>query len=107
MDFFAAFALTIIIEGAVLSLILRGRYGTLLVTRNAIIASSLTLPFVWFAFPHLGLGWGAQTAIAEAFASVAEAGFYALAFRGIGNRDALLASIACNWASFVIGLAAA
>ncbi len=105
MDFAGAYALTVSIEAAVLFLLLRKEYGAGLIARNAIIASSLTLPFVWFAFPALHLGWGAQTAAAEVFAAFAEAGVYAVAFRGIRPKDAILASVLCNWASFVIGLA--
>ena len=70
MDFLAAYALTLAIEGVALYLLLHDRYGAGLVARNAIIASSVTLPFVWFAFPALNLAWGAQTALAEGFAAV-------------------------------------
>jgi len=107
MDFISAYALTVGIEAAALYLLLRNEYGTILIARNAILASSLTLPFVWFVFPALGLSWGPQTALAEAFAVFAEAGAYAFAFRGMAFRDALLASVLCNWASFIIGLAIA
>ncbi|MCI0503989.1 hypothetical protein L0Y65_04725 [Candidatus Micrarchaeota archaeon] len=107
MDFVFACALTVGIEAAALFLLLRGRYEAALIARNAAIASSLTLPFVWFAFPALGLGWGMQTALAEAFAALAEAGIYAFAFKGIKPEEALLASVLCNWCSFIIGLAMA
>jgi hypothetical protein len=105
MDFLSAYALTVSIEAVALYLLLRREYGAALIARNAVLASSLTLPFVWFAFPALGLPWGLQTAAAEAFAAVSEAGFYAFAFNGMKTRDALLASVLCNWASFIIGLA--
>lgn len=105
MDFIAAYALTVSIEVAVLFLLLRKDYGAGLIARNAVIASSLTLPLVWFAFPALHLEWGMQTALAEAFAAFAEAGIYAIAFKGIKPKDAILASVLCNWASFIIGLA--
>lgn len=107
MDFIAAYALTVSIEAVALYLLLRDRFGAVLIARNAIVASSITLPFVWFAFPALNLGWGMQTALAEAFAAFAEAGIYIVAFRGIRPKDAILASVLCNWASFVIGLALA
>jgi len=106
-DFPAAYALTVCIEAAALFLLLRDRYGAGLIARNAVLASTLTLPFVWFAFPHLGFGWGLQTAIAEAFAAAAEAGVYALAFPKMTPKDAVLASVLCNWASFITGLALA
>lgn len=105
MDFFSAYALTLIIEGALLFAIFHGRYGTKLIARNAIIASSLTLPFVWFVFPALGLPWAAQTAAAETFAFAVESAIYMQVFPGMGMRDAALSSFACNACSFIIGLA--
>jgi len=105
LDFVAAYALTVGIEAVALYLLLGKEYGTALIVRNAVLASSLTLPFVWFVFPALGLAWGLQTAAAETFAAFAEAGVYALAFQGMKTKDALLASVLCNWASFIIGLA--
>ncbi len=107
MDFISAYALTVSIEAVALFLLLRRDYGAALIARNAVLASSLTLPFVWFVFPALGLSWGPQTALAEAFAALAEAGFYAIAFKGMKMKDALLSSVLCNWASFIIGLAVA
>ncbi|MFH0737751.1 MAG: hypothetical protein V1827_04065 [Candidatus Micrarchaeota archaeon] len=105
MDFFSALALTIAVEGAVLYLLHRDRHATPVIARNAVIASSLTLPFVWFAFPALGFGWGVQTAISETFALAAEAVFYRYAFAKMPWKEAILTSAMCNWTSFVIGLA--
>ena len=93
MDFISAYALTVGIEAAALFLLLRRDYGAPLIARNAVLASSLTLPFVWFAFPALGLSWGPQTAVAEAFAAIIEAGVYACAFRGMKLKDAILAGV--------------
>jgi hypothetical protein len=73
--------------------------------RNSVIASTLTLPFVWFFFFNLDLPWGLQTAMAEVFAVLVECGVYAILFKKIMLRDAILASAACNWASFIFGLA--
>jgi hypothetical protein len=101
----AAYALTVCIEATALFLLLRDRYGAGLIARNAVLASTLTLPFVWFACPALGLGWGLQTAAAETFAVAMEAGIYFLAFSGMKPKEALLTSALCNWASFIIGLA--
>jgi len=100
-----ACALTLGVEGVALFLLLRNQHGAALIARNAAVASSLTLPFVWFVFPPLGLQWGLQTAAAEAFAVLAEAGFFSLAFKGMKMKDALLTSVLCNWCSFIIGLA--
>ncbi len=105
MDFLAAYVLTIAIEACALFALLRKNYGAALIAGNAVLASSLTLPFLWFAFPALGLPWGVQTALAEAFAVVAEAGIYRAAFRGMAWKDAFLASVCCNWLSFIIGIA--
>jgi len=104
LDFLSAWALTLIIEGVALFIIFHERYAPFLIARNAFIASSLTLPFVWFVFPALGMGWGPQTALAETFAVVVEGGIYAALFSKIDKKGALLASVACNFASFIIGL---
>lgn len=103
MEFFTAYALTIAIEGAALFLVLRKRYPPPEIAKNAVIASSLTLPFVWFFFPALGLAWAPQTALAEAFAFLAEAGVYRFLFPGLGWKDALAASLACNALSLAAG----
>ena len=105
MDFTGAWLLTIAIEGPFLYLLFRGRYGTPFILLNAVIASSLTLPFIWFMFPALGGSWGLRTAAGEAFAVFAETGFYIFVFRGLGAKEALLASALCNWLSFIVGLA--
>jgi hypothetical protein len=105
LDFLQAFVLTIAIEGAVLYLFHRDRYHGMVIARNAIIASSITLPFVWFAFPLIQCGWGLQTAIAETFAVAIETVVYRYAFGKMSWREAAMTSAMCNWASFMIGLA--
>ncbi|MDD5171563.1 MAG: hypothetical protein PHF60_00845 [Candidatus ainarchaeum sp.] len=104
MDFPTAYALTIVIEAIVLFLILRKERKTSEIVVNAVIASTLTLPFVWFGFGALALPWVMKTTMAEAFAVLVEAGFYRLAFEGMTIEKALLASTVCNLASFIIGL---
>ncbi len=100
--------LTIAIETSVLLLILRKKYGTFVIARNSVVASSLTLPFVWFVFPNLGIGqWVVYTALAEMFAFLAEAGVYRLLFKNMDWENALAASFACNAASFLSGMLAA
>jgi len=103
LDFISAYALTITIETIILYLLLRDRYGTGLIVRNSLIASSLTLPFVWFVFPWLGSSWAVWTAMAELFAFGVEAGIYMMLFERMGWKQAVLASFICNSASFVIG----
>lgn len=105
MNFLAAYLLTLAIEAVMLFLLLRHRYDLFLIARNAAIASSLTLPFVWFFFFNLGLPWGLQAAMAEVFAVLVESAVYATLFKKITLRDAFLVSAACNWASFIFGLA--
>ena len=102
--FAVAYALTLLVETVVLMLLLRGRYSLGLIVRNSIIASSVTLPFVWFAFPALGLAYGIQLAVSEAFAFAAETAVYAWLFKGMKLNDAAVASFLCNAASFLAGI---
>jgi len=112
-EFIFSYFLTIIIETAVLFILLRQRHAPILIARNAIIASSLTLPFVWFAFPvlcsgFLGFGagcWFLQTALAEIFAVVAETAVYQKLFSGMCWKSAFFLSLTCNAVSFGVGLA--
>ena len=104
LTFLFAYALTVCLETGALCLMLRKRHGTQSIILNSIIANSITLPFVWFFFPMLGMGWIAQTAVAELFAFIAEAAYYKMAFSKLGWKGALLASLACNLISFGMGL---
>lgn len=105
MDFFQAYCLTLAVEGVALFILLRNRYAAPLIVKNAFVASTLTLPFVWFVFPRLGIAWGLQIAVSEIFAVAVESGVYFLLFKRLGARDAFLVSAACNLASFLAGLA--
>ncbi|MDD5339694.1 MAG: hypothetical protein PHV13_00410 [Candidatus ainarchaeum sp.] len=105
MDFLQAYCLTLIVEGAVLFILLRSRYAAALIAKNTFVASTLTLPLVWFVFPRLGMAWSLQVAISEVFAVAAESGAYLLLFKKLGARDAVLVSAACNLASFLAGMA--
>lgn len=106
MEFIAAYALTLAVEIPVLLVLLGKQHGWKLTARNGIVASSLTLPFVWFVFPSLGLGYWPALAVSEIFAFAAEAGIYFALFKKIGARRAIVASAACNSASFILGMAA-
>ena len=104
-DFLLAYFFTILIESSVLILLLFRKYKLKLIVRNAVIASSLTLPFVWFLFPVLGLGsWVLQTSLAEIFAFAAEAWIFTMLFKGISWRNAIVASFLANAVSFFAGL---
>jgi hypothetical protein len=102
-DFLLSYFLTILIEISVLILLLRNDYNVGLIARNVVIASSLTLPFVWFLFPVLGLDWVLQSAAAEMFAFAVEAGLFRILFFGMSWKRAFVASFACNSVSFLFG----
>jgi hypothetical protein len=103
--FIPAYLLTIAIETALALFLLRKKYDGMLIARNSVIASTLTLPFVWFVFPALGFGsWALQTAVAEIFAFLVEAAAYRVIFPKMGWMEALKTSFVCNAASFMIGL---
>jgi|GEM_PF-710297 hypothetical protein len=76
--------------------------GTAFLTGLALMASALTLPYVWFVFPRYIRG-PAYLPTVEAFAVLAEALFYALAAR-MRLRIALPISLLCNAASWAAGL---
>ena len=69
------------------------------------LSSLLTLPVVWFVFPHLGGSAVAVTGLSETFAVLAEAGLiYAAAFRRVPLGHVAALSLAMNAASFLAGL---
>jgi hypothetical protein len=104
LDFASAYALAIAVETVALFLLLRKEYRATLIVRNSIIANTLTLPFVWFAFPLLPLSWFAYTALAELFAFSAEATAYKLLFKKMVWKKAVLVSLVCNLLSLAAGL---
>lgn len=63
-------------------------------------ASALTHPLIWAVFPQLPLGYAPAVALAELFAWLAEALYFA---RPHGLRRALWASLCANAASCVLG----
>ncbi len=108
LDFFLAYAITLGIEVPALFLFLKGKHDWKAIAASGIIASSLTLPFVWFFFPmmgrFIGLGWVGVTMISESFAFVAETVVYRKLFDGMGWRAAASISLVCNALSFLAGL---
>jgi hypothetical protein len=106
--FFRALVVTITIETAVLFvfLFLRRRRSRNLVIRvlvAGIVASSVTLPFVWFVFPAIIENRTLFLAVAELFAFVAEAPI----IRGMVKTtwlEAAMASFCANGVSFISGL---
>lgn len=68
------------------------------------IASLVTLPFVWFVFPQLGLSAGLTTGMSESFAVAAETLFlYFTSGRSLPFRHAAALSLIMNAASFGLG----
>jgi hypothetical protein len=68
----------------------------------ALGASAITHPILWFLlFPYLDLPYVWLIVIAESFAVLVEAGYFAWAFR---RRRALLWSVLANAASFGTGM---
>lgn len=106
MNFVQAYVLTIAVEMLVLWLLLRKGYDWKEIGMNAAIASSATLPFVWFVFPHLIPNFWQQAATSEIFAFAVESGIYFLLFKNLGAARATIASFGCNAASFIVGMAA-
>jgi hypothetical protein len=106
LGFASAVALTLAVEVPVVFLLLRSerKLQAWKIILVAALASLLTLPFVWFAFPLLPLPYVAWLALAEIFAFSAEAALYKLAFR-ITLQKAALASLVANLLSFCAGLA--
>ncbi|MFH1785469.1 MAG: hypothetical protein ABH842_03490 [Candidatus Micrarchaeota archaeon] len=104
MDFVLAYVFTIIIESITLYFLVRKQYGLGSILRNGILASSITLPFVWFVFPIIGFGWFETLVIAETFAIVIEGIFYRLVFENLSLKEAFLISFICNGITLVVGL---
>lgn len=105
LNFLQAYAITLAAEMLALNFLLRKQYPRSNITINAMIASSITLPFVWFVFPAIFGDYTIQIAVSEFFAFAAEAGIYLVLFKGMKIRDAISVSFACNAASFLLGLA--
>jgi hypothetical protein len=103
-EFLLSFILTILIEGIILIILLSKDYDKMIIARNAVIASSLTLPFVWFLFPLLGLDWILQTTASELFAFVVETVIFLLLFTKMSWKQAIVASLLANAGSFLFGL---
>lgn len=104
MEFLQAYALTLAVESIVLYGLLKGKYPIVEIVKNSILASTITLPFVWFVFPPSGFSWTYVTAVSEIFAVVIETIVYRVGFRKISWKMAFVSSFACNLTSFVIGL---
>jgi hypothetical protein len=104
---FAAFLLTYAVEAPIVLALTRGAEAGL-ARRAALVlfAQLATHPLVWFVFPYIvGLRGGTATLLSELWAWVAEAVFYALAFRGVTLTRAVAVSALANGASVLVGIA--
>jgi hypothetical protein len=105
---FRAFVLTLVVEAPVVALLLRrwepSRPRLLVLIVFANLASH---PAVWFVFSQL-LDIGTQDYVlaVEAWAIASEALFYSAAIRGLPVRQAIVASLVANTASYLVGLLA-
>ena len=102
-----AFLLTYAVEAPIVVALTRGtepppaRRAAL-----ALFAQLATHPLVWFVFPYIvGLRGGTATLLSELWAWLAEAVFYALAFRGLTLTRAVAVSALANGASVLVGVA--
>jgi hypothetical protein len=96
-----AFLFTQLVEAPIVRRMLGCSWGA------ALLASTLTHPFVWFVFPRLGralhLGYLGTSIASELFAWLVEALYFALALK-VTPRRALGVSLLANTASVCLGL---
>jgi hypothetical protein len=96
--------LTLIIETLIASLFLTAFHIPRAFLGLVPLSSLLTLPVVWFAFPHLPLPPMVNLGLSEIFAVLAEtAVIYLGAVKTIPLRQVFILSFVMNAASFVIG----
>jgi len=100
-SFLKACLYTIAIEFAVCYLI-NHRFG-FRVLMIVLIVNAFSLPFVWFVFPAIPLGYHLYLLIAETFAVVSEALLMWIMFP-MSVKRALATSVAMNMASFTFGI---
>jgi hypothetical protein len=102
---FAAFVITVAIEAPIAAFLLRRSEPDLVRLVTLIVFANLaTHPVVWYVLTQLLLvGTPGYTLVAETWATVAEAVFYAAAIRGLPWRRALLVAVAANATSWLGG----
>jgi hypothetical protein len=101
-----SFILTVAVELAVAWRILRHDEPSP-ARRVALVtfASLSTHPLVWFVFPQLPVPGSLQLVLAESFAVIAEAAFYAVSIAGLSRTRAFGVSALANASSFAVPLA--
>jgi hypothetical protein len=102
-----AFLLTYAVEAPIVLALTRGTEAGL-ARRAALVlfAQLATHPLVWFVFPYIvGLRGGTAMLLSELWAWLAEAAFYALAFRGLSLLRGAAVSALANGVSVIVGVA--
>ena len=109
LHFLRSLALTLFVETSLLFLLVRQFYklseaqlSRVLLLFGGMLASTATLPYVWFVFPAFIQNRVFYTIAVESFAVVAETAIFAMLFR-MGWKKALLLSACCNAGSFIAG----
>ena len=101
-----AFLVTVAVEAPIVLALTRGS-ETGIARRLALVvfAQLATHPLVWFVFPRIvGLTGLGATTLAELWAWLAEAAFYALVLGGLSLTRALAISALANGASVLAGV---
>lgn len=99
-----AFALTLLVEAAVLFAIFRRSRAAWRVGATALAANGLTHPLVFLVLPGWFGTYGTYLVVAESFALLAEAPVIWLGLRPRPGLSALTASALANGASFLVGV---
>ncbi|HVU04942.1 MAG TPA: hypothetical protein VHE30_24495 [Polyangiaceae bacterium] len=107
LEWARAFALTLVVEWAVAIPLLR-RFGASLPRVVALVtfAQLVTHPVVWFVLPGLPVPRLAFLVVAETWAWLGEALFYAVTLPALPRRRALGVALLANATSLGLGLAA-
>jgi hypothetical protein len=112
--FVRALILTVLIECGTAAALKRAAAGRLGLTQTyprllavVVLATCLTLPYVWFVLPAFLPKGPVYAVTAELFAFIVEALWYRLALAGKGNkvniRQAMILSAITNVFSFLLG----
>ena len=102
-----AFALTLLVEGAIAVPLLRSVEPSRVRRLLAVLLVNLaTHPLVWFYVPHLGWAWSNAVRVAEAWAFGFEIVAYRTVFWHASWRRCAAVSVSANLASYLVGLAA-
>jgi len=104
-EWFPSFLITLAVEIPVGWLLLRSdEPSTVRVVALVAFANLASHPSVWFVFTQLFLvGTAEYVLAAEVWAVAVEALFYAITIAGLKPSRALVASLAANAASFLVG----